>query len=306
MKYAKPALTVDDQIALLVRRGMEVPDRGRAGHYLRHISYYRLRAYWLPFEVEAKVDGDHVFAPGTSFDDALELYVFDRRLRLLVIDAIERVEVSLRAAWAHHLALKYGSHGYLDPKLYDAERFERALKSLREEIDRSRDTFIVHYRMKYNEPELPPVWMVAELMSLGQLSKWFGNLKPRADRRAIAKPYGVDERVLSSFVHHLTHVRNICAHHGRLWNRQFTVTTKMPRAPVNLVQALNPEGKAQRRLYNTLVLIAWFMGIVAPDSEWKRHVMTLIDDCQRARTSDMGFPANWRDLAMWKFPEGQL
>ena len=87
-----------------------------------------------------------------------------------------------------------------------------------DEIERSRDTFIDHYRRKYLDPKLPPIWMVAEIMSLGQLSKWMGNLKLRTDRSAIAKPYGLDESVLVSLAHHLTYVRNICAHHGRLWN----------------------------------------------------------------------------------------
>ena len=210
MKFAKPALSIPDQISLLERRGMAVPDKAKATHYLQHISYYRLRAYWLPFEQAAPADSDHSFRPGSSFDDALSLYVFDRHLRLLVMDAVERIEVSLRGNWAHHLAMKYGSHGYIDAANYGhAERYAKALTSLLEEIDRSRDTFIEHYKRKYDDPELPPVWMAAEVMSLGQLSKWLGNLKHRADRQAIAKPYGLGETVVVSIAHHLTYVRNI-------------------------------------------------------------------------------------------------
>jgi abortive infection bacteriophage resistance protein len=88
VKFAKPALSIADQIALLRRRGMAVPDAAKAGHYLRHVSYYRLRAYWLPFEQPAETDGDHLFEDGTDFDHVLSLYVFDRHLRLLVMDAI--------------------------------------------------------------------------------------------------------------------------------------------------------------------------------------------------------------------------
>ena len=108
---------------------MEIPDVQRAEHYLRHVSYYRLRAYWLPFEVPAPLDGDHMFRPGTSLEDVIALYVFDRQLRLHVMDAIERIEVSLRAGWALHLAIKYGPHGYLDPDIYEKpDRYERAYK----------------------------------------------------------------------------------------------------------------------------------------------------------------------------------
>lgn len=298
MKFTKPALAIEDQIALLERRGMAVPDRQRASHYLRHISYYRLRAYLLPFETAGKVNGDHVFAEGVSFDDAWALYIFDRQLRLLLIDAIERMEVSLRAGWAHHMALKYGPHGYLDPELYAPRQHEKTLASLGEEIRRSRDTFIIHYQNKYSDPPMPPIWMAAELMSLGQLSKWLSHLKFAADRKAIARPYGIDESVLLSFLHHLTNVRNICAHHGRLWNRQFTFTMKLPKSPASLVLVMNKN--APRRLYNTLTLIGWFMEIIAPGSEWKRHIVELIDGFPQADPVAMGFPDNWRSFTMWK------
>lgn len=299
MRFTKPALSLNDQIALLERRNMAVPDHARAAHYLRHISYYRLRAYWLPYEMPAAAEGGHAFTPGTAFDDALSLYIFDRRLRLHVLDAIERIEVSLRAAWAHHLAMTYGPHGYLDPSLYDREHYNKAIIALRQEIERSRDTFMIHYRQKYDEPELPPVWMTAEIISLGQLSKWLGNLKHRADRRAIARPYGLDERVLRSFAHHMTHVRNICAHHGRLWNRQFTVTATLPRYPADLAQVLNTSEATSRRLYNTLAMIVWLLRIIAPGSAWKEGLLDLLAACPQANLAAMGFPRNWRAMQAW-------
>ena len=299
MKFTKPALTIDDQIALLARRGMSIPDRARAAHYLRHISYYRLRAYWLPFEAPVPADGDHGFPPGVSFEDALSLYVFDRQLRLLVMDAIERVEVSFRASWAHSLAIKYGAHGYADDDLYArADHHDRALANLTEEIERSRDTFIAHYRDKYDEPDLPPVWMASEIMSLGVLSKWIGNLKHRADRNSIAKPYGLDQIVLVSMAHHLTYVRNICAHHGRLWNKQFTVTMKLPNYPSSLKSAMNPA--SVRRIYNTLAALGYLLNVVAPCSDWRKRLIGLVEHRRLADLEAMGFPADWAELPMWK------
>lgn len=299
MKFTKPALSIADQIALLERRGMVIPDRARAEHYLRHISYYRLRAYWLPFEQPAPVNGDHMFRGGTSFEDTLALYVFDRHLRLLVMDAVERIEVSLRGAWAHHLAVKYGPHGYIDAAHYGrTDHYAKALAGLIEEIERSRDTFIVHYKTKYDDPALPPVWMAAEVMSLGQLSKWLGNLKLRADRQAIAKPYGLDESVLVSLAHHLAHVRNICAHHGRLWNKQFTVTMAVPNSPGALKLAMNPN--ATRKLYNTLAIIGYLIGIIAPGTEWRKHLVELLATCPLAEPTAMGFPADWAGRPAWR------
>lgn len=281
---------------------MSVPDRAFAEHCFQHISYYRLRAYWLPFEVPAEEEGEHEFEGGTAFEDALSLYVFDRQLRLLVMDAIERVEVSLRGAWAYRLAIQYGPHGYLDPALYArSDQFARALNSLLDEIEWSKDTFIKHYKTKYDDPEHPPVWMVSEILSLGQLSKWFSNLKARADRQAIAKVYGLDEKVLTSAAHHLTYVRNICAHHGRLWNKQFTVTMIMPSAPSALKLAMNPA--AERKIYNTLAMLAYLMGIVAPASDWRQRLRDLLPTCQHATLGAMGFPENWLDRPAWKLPK---
>lgn len=278
---------------------MLISDHARAEHYLRHISYYRLRAYWLPFEQAAQINGDHIFKTGINFEDVLSLYVFDRQLRLLVMDAIERIEVSLRGGWAHHLAMKYGAHRYLDANLYARpDYYAKSFTTLIEEIDRSRDTFIVHYKNKYDDPPQPPIWMTAEVMSLGQLSKWISNLRHRNDRQSIAKPYGLDERILVSLAHHLTYVRNICAHHGRLWNKQFIVTMTVPNAPAALKLAMNIN--ATRKIYNTLTVMGYLMGIVAPDSEWRRHLVDLIMSCPLADPNAMGFPSNWQTLPIWK------
>ncbi|MBL8577711.1 MAG: Abi family protein [Mesorhizobium sp.] len=298
MKFTKPSLSIAEQIARIEARGMVVPDHGIATHYLRHISYYRLRAYWLPFEDAAPADGEHIFKVGTSFDDVLALYVFDRRLRLLIMDAIERVEVSLRGCWAHHLAMKYGPHGYLDPALYHhPDRYAQSFTTLISEVDKSKDTFILHYKQKYDDPQHPPIWMTAEIISLGQLSMWLSNLKERADRQAIAKPYGLDQVILVSLAHHLTYIRNICAHHGRLWNKQVTVKMMVPNSPASLKLAMNPA--SQGRIYNTLAVLGYLLGIVAPGTRWRQELIELMDSSPLADTAAMGFPPNWKNMPAW-------
>jgi abortive infection bacteriophage resistance protein len=296
MRFSKPALSITDQIALLQRRGMVVSHQDQATHYLKHISYYRLRAYWLPFETHAE-NGDHSFKGGTNFNDVLKLYVFDRHLRLIVLDAIERIEVSLKALWAYHLAMTYGAHGYLDASLYYEGDYAKALDNLIKELARSRDTFILHYRRKYSEPALPPIWMASEVMSLGQFSKWFGNLKFRRDRKAIADEYCLNEKVLVSITHHLSYVRNICAHHGRLWNKRLTVKMMLPKSPTVLSIALNQS--AGDKVYNTLVVLNYVLGIVAPGSDWPTRIVSLMDTCPLADATAMGFPKNWRTMQPW-------
>lgn len=301
MRFAKPALDIPAQIALLEARGLHVPDHARAAHYLRHISYYRLRAYWMTLEAPAAPEQDHGFVPGTSFDDVLNLYIFDRHLRLLIIDAIERIEVAVRGVWALHMATRHGPHGYLDPALYKkAHFFTRGLTAFEEEFERSRDSFILHYKRKYTAPVLPPVWMAAEIMSFGQLSKWIENLRTSADRQALARGFGIDERVFCSFLRHLTVVRNICAHHGRLWDRQLTVTMMVPTHPGDLARSMNPAAPAA--IYNCLALLAHMLAVIAPRSRWSTDLEQLIADTPKLNIALMGFPNDWRNRPTWNLP----
>jgi hypothetical protein len=99
--FTKPATTQEEQVALLQKRGMIIDDVQAACFHLQHINYYRLGAYWLPFEVN---HATHDFKAGTNFTTVLTLYNFDRELRLLVIDALERIEVSMRTQWTYYMA----------------------------------------------------------------------------------------------------------------------------------------------------------------------------------------------------------
>jgi abortive infection bacteriophage resistance protein len=299
--FTKPALSIADQLALLEARGLIVNDRPAALHALKHISYYRLRAYWLYFEKDP-TDPAHALRPGTSFDDILSLYDFDRRLRLLINDGLERIEVASRGSWAHFLAMTSGPHGYLDAALYsNSYRYARNLTQLQDEVDRSHDTFIDHYKATYGNPPLPPVWMAAEVMSFGLLSKWISTLGSKGHRQSIARPLGLSERVATSFLHHLVTVRNICAHHGRLWNRRLTVTPILPNNPPELAAMMNPA--APRQLYNSLAIMLHVMGVIAPSSEWRKHLRALLETHPAGDLRAMGFPDDWRSRKSWRVTE---
>lgn len=199
MKFEKPSASIRDQLELLKRRRLIIPDEARAAHYLSFISYYRLRAYWLPFEVPTSQDGDHALRKGTTFEDVLSLYVFDRELRLLTLDAIERVEVALRAQWAHHMAIQHGPHGYLDQKHYaHIARHAAAVAQLQKEFTRSKDSFAVHYRKKYTSPTL-------ELPRFGgRFNTWVvmrpPDYWPRLDDTSFRSRWGRDSRGRSDAV----------------------------------------------------------------------------------------------------------
>ena len=292
--FGKPATTYAEQVAKLEQRGMVVGDHQTAEFYLQHLNYYRLGAYWLPFESD---HATHAFKPGTRFEDVLNLYVFDRELRLLVLDAIERVEVSVRSQWAFQMAHFHGAHGHLDPALaFRNDRWQKNLAKLTTEVDRSDEAFIKHLKSTYVEA-LPPVWAVCEVMSLGLLSRWYDNLKPMPTRRAISAVYGVDEKVLESWLRHLSLVRNTCAHHSRLWNREFTITPVLPRnKPVGLTAQCVA---GSRKLYNTLVILLHWMDVISPKHHWRSHVKALIARHAIPVTA-MDFPNGWEQFKIWQ------
>ncbi|MES1026631.1 Abi family protein [Gloeocapsa sp. BRSZ] len=294
--FTKPATDYAKQVAILQERGMVINDLNTAIFYLRHLNYYRLSAYWLPFEVDHK---SHKFRPNTEFNDVLNLYIFDRELRLLVLDAIERIEVSVRSQWSYQLGHLHNPHAHLNKQLFDSKHWENNLEQLKKEISRSEETFIKHHRNTYKE-ELPPVWAVCEVMSLGLLSRWYSSLQPKKTRRSIASIYGIDDNVLQSWLHHLSLVRNICAHHSRLWNREFAVIPKLPKSKSGLIiDQFIPDS---RKIYNTLIILLHCMEIISPQHNWRIRLKKLISN-HSIPVDQMGFPEDWIKRNIWNNPD---
>jgi len=297
MKFSKPPTSLDQQVDTLINRGMAIPDREQAKRFLQHLNYYRLSGYWLPYEAS---HSPHQFQAGTNFEQIIDLYVFDRELRLLVMDAIERVEVSIRTQWAHHLATKYGAHAHLDSSLFlDQQKYLNTLGKLTGEIGRSRESFIKHLIDTYDETT-PPIWAIVEVISFGQLSQLYANLKLRQDRKQIADTYNLDEKVLTSFLHQINTVRNTCAHHSRLWNRRFTMQLTIPgKRPHGLNQNFNMDRNASKKIYNPLVMLAYAMDKICPGHHFKIKLLELTT-MHTVDESAMGFPADWQRRAIWK------
>mgnify|MGYP000353491055 CR=1 FL=1 len=295
MDFAKESLSFELQVERLVNRGLIVSDKSKASDYLSHINYYRLGTYCWSFIDDHKT---HSFKANTTFEQVLNLYVFDRELRLLLLDAIERIEISLRTQWAFHLSKKYGPHAHLETDVFNKKFAHKDfVDNLLKEIDRTSDKNIKRQAHKYEETT-PAIWIICEVMSFGWLSRCYDGIGRRALRMDIADTYKLKEVVLSSFLHHITTVRNICAHHSRLWNREFTFEMKLPtNGASKLLDSFN--SKSKKRLYNTLVMCAYLMDVVNPNHHWKSRLKDLVSR-HNIDVSDMGFPEIWATLPIWK------
>jgi abortive infection bacteriophage resistance protein len=176
MKYNKPALSYEDQLNLLVSRKLTCSDRARALEWLKRIGYYRLSAYFIPF----RTIGSDDFLAGTTLDSVVDLYKFDGNLRLLVMQAMDRIEVAVRGSITHHMAHTLGPFGYADANNFDPTyKHAELLRTIAREEKRSAELFVDHYRGKYtSEPHLP-IWMATELVSFGALSMMYANLRTK-------------------------------------------------------------------------------------------------------------------------------
>ena len=299
--YRKPPISFHDQVQTLKKHGINIPDEKKAEYYLSNLNYYRLAAYCLPFETDHLT---HQITEGTCFDDVLNLYIFDRELRLHVLDAIERIEVCLRTRMAYHLSHLYeSSHPHLQSEIFQNQwRYDKGIEHLEREVENSKEDFIIHLRSKYKE-SLPPIWAVVELMTLGQLSTWFSNIKARKDRNAICNGLGLDEKVVGSFLQQLSLVRNHSAHHSRLWNRNLSKKMMLPKnGEKNLLDSFlvtNEQDRRLRKLYNTFTMIIYLLDMIAPNNHWKDKLKALIKT-HCIDVSKMGFPEDWQETPIWR------
>lgn len=306
MRYTKPALTYEEQLKLLQDRGLVIPDRERALHWLLRKGYFRLSAYFLPFKVWDAATHSYAdnYIPGASFTDVIKLYKFDAHLRLLLIKAIDRVEVALRASITYHCAHTLGPFGYIDSSNFSpfvpspgpgvpATGFDHVsmLRRIDTEITQSKEEFVRHYRAKYTLETNLPIWMLTELMSFGMLSKMTEGLK-KGLRKQIAKDFGIAQSQLVSWMETLTYVRNICAHHSRLWNREVSLKPE-------LLSEWKGNGVSNSRVYCVFLVLEHILCRASPRSRWKDMLMLAILDNPHVNLAAMGFPPNWKELSPW-------
>lgn len=311
--YSKPALALDQLVDRLADRGLDIPDRERATRYLRHLGYYRLSPYTIPFQV---FGADHQFRDDVSFDDVLDLYVFDRSLRLLVLDALERVEVAIRSALTDHMSLAYSDpHWYVDPQHFrDKVKHQRFLadikKACSEQLGRTPEqpgdsivfrSALEHYLTTYGTPELPPSWLMVETLTIGSLDHLIRNLTRRADKTAIARTVGINTALLESWLRTYVRVRNICAHHGRLWNVGLGVYPALPSSPaiswLSDGSVITP--RRAKQLYPVLVSLQAVLDTISPHSSWARRLSELLAEHPHLPLRGLGMPDAWRDDPFW-------
>lgn len=214
----KPPATYKEMIKILKSRGLSVKNESRAIEILKRINYYRLTGYLLPFKVN-----EEKYIEGMTFEKVVELYEFDRGLRSLLLDIFEYVEISMRSRISYHLAHKYGAECYEDPSNFSFRTitdYHNFIVKLNAELDRSKELFVAHYKIKYGSRY--PIWLAVEVLSFSSLSILYTNLKPE-DKRIISTQQGLKtSKLLDSWLHSMCVLRNRCAHFSRIYDTKLS------------------------------------------------------------------------------------
>jgi len=298
MKYEKLALTVEDQVKLLISRGLIVDDPENAEAALLAISYYRLSAYFVPFET--KRGEVHEFYRGTRFEDIVEFYTFDHKLRVLVFDALERIETAFRTQIVYQNSLALGGWWYEDAMLfYSPGAQAHFLEEMDRTVGHSKEAFILHYNSRYSEPARPPAWIALEVASLGQLSKLFRNLRPSGAKTKIASFFGVGIPVLESWMECLTNIRNTCAHHARLWNKTLVIKPMKPNRTPARIPAPIRNLDSTESIYSALIVMQYCLRKIDTLGSFPKRLTDLLHEYPKVNCIEMGMPADWNSHPFW-------
>ena len=300
--------SIAEQISLLKKRGMLFRDENSASHFLENISYYRLKGYWWDMQDDFI---RHTFQPNCYFEDVLDRYNFDRHLRLILFDAIERIEIALRTKMIYHLSMTYGGLWYLNAALFERSQlpsdpqktiYENTIHELEKEFTRSQEIFIKDHRNRY--PNLhADAWKILEVASMGTLSKLYKNLKHQLPEKSIiANEMGLRlHSELSSWLEAITYIRNIIAHHSRLWSRNMV---KVPMFKLNnpisdwLDKPISPvQAKKPFLIISSMVYLC---NEVTPQHQIKKKIEALFDENNTIPIYKLGFLYDWRNQALWR------
>lgn len=317
-KPLKPWTSFRDQLAQLEQRGMVVEDQTAAMDYLERIGYYRLSGYWYPMRSidiaaslkQGKAVRSNLFVDGTRFEDVVHLYVFDKKLRLLALDALERIELAVRVDVAHLLGqqdpLAHENpaclHGNFAKRLItrgsDAGKTEHQawLAKYQALLFRARkEPFVQHHKQQYG---VLPIWAAIEVWDFGLLSKLFAGMK-YADQQAVAAIYGAaDGQTFAQWLRSLNFIRNVAAHHSRLWNLNVVERSAVPSDWPTVLDNSRP--------FFYFSLMQQLLNVICPNSTWGQRVTELLDEgfpktpSGALTLNDLGAVTGWANAKPWK------
>lgn len=276
---------------------MFMKDEHRVENYLMNIGYHRLSAYIYPFYKSPK--SDLVLKEGTTFEQVLTLYRFDKKLRILLFNEIEKIEVAIRSVLANIGCQELNDRYWMTKPEYfaNADKFSQTLAIIEKELASSKEDYIEHFRQNFIE-DYPPAWMITEVLSFGNLNYIYSNIASNKLMKRIAGYFGLKPQVFTSWLTVLANLRNMCCHHARIWNRDFMLNPAEPRKTSNAW--VNTAQIDKKRIYYRLCIIRYFLSAVSQNNNFNEKVTNLLADFPSVDIVAMGFYNDLQDEHFWK------
>lgn len=288
--YTKPAKSPADLVQQLKQRGLIIADEARAERYIDNIGYYRLSAYMYPFLSAPKTA--HQFKTGVTFDRVLRLYRFDKKLRVLLFNEIEKIEVAFRAAVVNTITDRTGDIFWMTNPAYVNSSTSSLIQR---EYSHSTEDFIEHFKRTYSDP-YPPAWILSEILPFGNITWIFRNLS-NSNKKAVAKKFYLHAPVLESWMNIVTLTRNSCCHHARVWNK---VNSIIPNDMSGMTRPWITTSTDKRKTYYNICIIKYFLDIISPNNDFKKKLLTLFLAFPEIDLNAMGFNADWETEPLWR------
>ena len=297
--FEKKALTIQNQIDVLIDRGLVI-ESDNAERVLSNVSYYRLGEYWHSMQYDKE---RHLFKENSKFKDVLALYNFDGELRILLFDVIEKIEISLRTKLIYHLSHEFNPWWFQNFDLFiDSKDLVKTLANLEVELSRTKDITIKnHFKNHKDDLRFPPSWKSLEQTSFGSLSKLYGNLKNTINSKdLIAIEFGaVNHTYLPSWLQSIAQIRNYCAHHSRLWNKNLPGTPKLlSNPPFSWLEDV-PKQHEFQRLYIHLCIMKYMLNTILPNNDFSEKLVDLFKKYPNVDPNALGMKNNWKDEPLW-------
>lgn len=243
--------TIGEQIEILKNRGLIINDEQKAYDFLLTNNYYRISGYSLTLRHH------DVFYPSVSFDNIVDIYLFDEKFRTILIYALEKAEIKVKALYAYYFAEKYGGLGYLDENNFtDKELYNSILSKVNELKTRNYESeaFIKHYIDDLQEDM--PIWVFIELFTITDLSKLY-SITDKEIQLKIAAHFGMRhnncEKKIGTFLKCFSILRNICAHNGRVFNRLFKTKPPLSSKELTLLRSDHKGNPDNQRVFGYLI-----------------------------------------------------
>lgn len=283
-------------VQLLKSRRLLINDEQRAEAYIKNIGYYRLSAYMLPFLAMPKTN--HIFKPDVTFDNVLDLYRFDKKLRVLLFNEIEKIEIAFREAVANITAQMSGDIFWMTNSRYfkNQSSYAKTFSLIDAEYNKSTEDFIKHFKSTYSDP-YAPAWMISEIIPFGTTVQLYKNLADQRIRKQIAKQFYLQPQALESWVTTLALTRNACCHHSRVWNK---VNLIIPADAKQMTRPWINTPVTKDRIYFNICIIKYFLDIISPRNDFKSKLLYLLTKFPQIDLKAMGFPVNWEQEPIWK------